>query len=285
MKIINLNPVFLKILKISLIPIFIGGSLVFMVSGSFLVPEHPSPIPQGMTLFEIFYTTLISVIFGMLVVFFIYFILIKRHKADHLVVAAIMSPIIFITTIFSGNTLLLILFKSATPNPFLYMIVSFLSIYLTILSFALIMTDILPNSLKNLFVIAYSSIFGTFLGISLPTFTMFFILLVLVIEDYLLISRMPPITYEDKIHDAYSYTQITYNNILIGAGDFVVYSVISSHTMLYFGLAIWLFVSLCLIIGIYISLRNLGKSKKYIPALPIPVGITLVLWVLLIFIT
>ena len=279
------NKIIYKIIEISLIPILIGGLIVYAISGSFLVPSHPTPIPPGMSLSELIISTIASVVLGVLVVFFMYLLINKRKKIENLVVATIMSPIIFITTVFLGNTLLLILFKGATPNPLFYMVVAFISIYFTLFSFAFILTDTLPYNLRNIFVIAYSSIFGTFLGISLPTITMVVILVVLILEDYLLLSKMPHIDRDDTKYDPYSYIRITLKSIVMGGGDFIVYSIVSSHTMLYFGVFLWLITVFLLIFGIWFSLKYLQKGNLYIPALPVPVGLSLILWVIFFIIT
>ncbi len=278
----NINKIFIVLSKFSLIPIIISGMLVFITSGSYLVPEHPSAIPSNMSLTELIITTLYSIILSGVVVLFMYLFLLKNKKSEHLIIAAIMSPIIFITTVFFGNTLLLILFKGATPNPFLYLIIAFLSIYLTALSFIFILTDMLPNSLRNIFVIGYSSIFGTFLGLSLPTISMVFILLVLVFEDLLMISKKPHVHRKNTSYDPYSYIRFAHDNFLIGAGDFIVYSIISSHTMLIFGLFVWILVFILLLAGLRLSLVFLSEEKTYVPVLPIPVTLSIIVWLILI---
>ncbi|MFX0108828.1 MAG: hypothetical protein ACFE7R_11120 [Candidatus Hodarchaeota archaeon] len=210
-----------------------------------------------------------------------YFIQRRGSRSRRFLVAMVVSPILTVVFFVLGQALLLILFKGASNNV-LPSIISFGSLAVFILSIVFIMMDAVPPLLKNGFVAFYGSIFGTFLGVSFVTSSMLVLMFSLIIEDYLL-SRYSPAAEAARMvsqvgSDPFDYTRIQSQNIAVGAGDFVAFSLIAAHSLLYFPIYVWITSIALALLGIIINSTILLKEGELLPAIPLPTLLAMFPW-------
>jgi len=182
------------------------------------------------------------------------------------IVVLLISPTIFILTIFFGQTILLAFFKN---NPSL--LLSFLTlftIYLSIFSAILILTDALSERVRNIILLFYGASLGAFLGFSIPTISTIFLLLAIGIEDYLIIGRF----LSNKAQEAFDsgihgYFGLAQKGFKIGIGDLVLCPVLITHSLTNYGVEICIATIILLLLGFSLNLI-LAQRKKDVQILP-----------------
>lgn len=265
---------------ISSLPLLVGSGLAHVVGGTSLIGET---IGNGdsFTPLELVLQAVVSTVVGSLVVISLFWILHRRGRgAKKLVVAFVVSPIIFFVSLFLGQAFLLVLFKGAqTPLEGFVMVVS---IGVSMVSIILVLIDAIPTAIRNVYVAFYGAVFGTFLAATLVTSTMFVLVFTIVAEDYLLTRYSPAVKSAQmagKIgEDPFDYTRIESENIVVGVGDFIAYSLISSHAFLFFPSFVWLSSMALSFLGIVINLTVVAEKGKILPAIPIPAILGMFPW-------
>jgi hypothetical protein len=134
--------------------------------------------------------------------------------------------------------------------------------------------------IRNSFMIFYSIIVSVFLALVLPSWTLIIILIGISIYDIYSVREGPikkviEITEERKDKDFVLNLTVSIGEWEIGIGDLVFYSLLVSHTVLYFGILPWIFSIIGLVIGLSITLVILIR-KKLLPGLPIALGIGMI---------
>ncbi|MHA1263840.1 MAG: hypothetical protein ACTSRS_01270 [Candidatus Helarchaeota archaeon] len=143
---------------------------------------------------------------------------------------------------------------------------------------------------KNVSLLLYGALIGTFLGIVLPTWTAFLLVGILSIYDIIAVFKGPIkkiIEMTEENEDINMPVEMTYTdrNWEIGLGDLAFYSMLSTHTLLLgfeldflveYGLLGALIPFLCtetgIILGAIITFRLLRK-REMLPGLPISIGL------------
>jgi len=142
--------------------------------------------------------------------------------------------------------------------------------------------DSVPPIMKNLFVIFYGSIFGTFLGIIFITASMFVLVLSVVFEDYYLTKRSPAsmdaLMTDIPGEDPFDYTRIQTKSATVGVGDYIAFSLISAHSLIFFPFHVWLMSMLLAVLGIIINVTIIARENEILPGIPLPAILALFPW-------
>jgi hypothetical protein len=151
------------------------------------------------------------------------------------------------------------------------------------MSFAFIMMDSVPTAMRNFFVAFYGSVFGTFLGIIFITASMFVLVLTVVFEDYFL-TRYSPATdlvMEPKAGaDPFDFTRIESDRAAVGVGDYIAFSLISAHSLIFFPLHVWAMSVLLALVGIVINITVFAREEEVLPGIPLPALLALFPWIM-----
>ena len=255
-----------------------------MIMGSDILREILSQNTQPYTIVDIIIQTVVSISLGTLVVFSLFYVIQRRGpSAKRTIVAFIVSPILTVSFFILSQTLLLILLKGAT-NSILPSILSVLTLGVLLMSFIFIMMDSVPSNLRNFFVAFYGSIFGTFLGIIFFTASMIVLVFSVTIEDYFLTKLSPAVDTALLIDtpgaDPFDYTRIQSNTSAIGVGDYIAFSLISAHSLLFFPLHVWIMSLILAILGIFVNVTVIARENEILPGIPLPAMLALFPWVI-----
>ncbi len=271
-----------QLIIISALPLIIGSFLAYGVLGSTYLGAIITE-SRNLTLPEIILQAITSTILSIFVVFTFYYGVARRGRgAQKIAVAFLVSPILFLVSLFISQSLFLILLVGSSDA--VQGMVMVISLAVTMLSVVLIMIDAIPPLLKNIFVAFYGSTFGTFLGITFVTGSMFVIIISLIVEDFFLTRFHPVIEQErmlDKIgQDPFDYTRIQSDSVAVGVGDFVAFSLIASHTIIYFPVYVWILTGIMMFLGMFINVTILAKEGEILPAIPLPALLAIIPWFL-----
>ena len=267
---------------LSSFPLLIGSALSWLIIDNSLVGETiASSTPY--TTEQLVIQAFVSTVLGTLVVLSLFWLMHKRGRGTRkFVVALVVSPILYFVSIFIGQAFLLILFKGST-GVFQGLIMVF-SLGVSMLSIALIVIDAIPPKLRNLFVAFYGSIFGIFLGVTLVTSTMFVLIVTLIVEDYLLTKyspAQPPPSLTGKVgEDPFDYTRIQSENIAIGVGDYIAFSLISAHAVAFMPMYVWVMSIALGLLGVFVNIAVIAKEGQILPAIPLPAFLAIFPWVI-----
>ncbi|MGY5858769.1 MAG: hypothetical protein RTU63_05330 [Candidatus Thorarchaeota archaeon] len=272
----------LSLIVISALPLLVGALLAGLLLDSALIGEVITNNSQPFTIEQILLQAVISTGLGTLIVFSLFYIIEKRGpETKRTIVAFVVSPILTASFFLLGQSLLLILFKGSTPS-LLPSILSIASIGILLMSFIFIIMDSVPPIMKNLFVVFYGSIFGTFLGVIFITASMFVLVISVVLEDYYLTKHAPAA--KDAAmsaapgDDPFDYTRIQSRGAAVGAGDYIAFSLISAHSLLFFPIHVWAMSVLLALVGIIINATIIAKENEILPGIPLPAILALFPW-------
>ena len=273
----------LELILISTIPLLIGAGLAALIITSGGLVYIISSNPQVFSLANIAIQAIVSTGLGTFVVATLFF-MIKRQgqRARRTIVAFVVSPVLTVSFFILGQSLLLIIIKGATQSAWLS-VLSIITLGVLLMSFAFIMMDSVPSYLKNFFVAFYGSVFGTFLGLIFLTASMFVLVLSVAIEDYFL-TRFSPVAESAYLIDTpgadpFDFTRIQSKTAAIGAGDYITFSLISAHSLLFFPYYVWIMSVLLVIVGIIINMVIVAREDEILPGIPLPAILGLFPWI------
>jgi hypothetical protein len=274
----------LSIILLSAFPLAIGTLLAVLVLGSSTIGEILIINTRPLSLESLIVQTIVSAGLGSLVVFSLFYAVEHRGPgAKRTIVAFVVSPILTASFFLLGQSLLFILFKGSSSTSIIPSLLSFASLGVLLMSFAFIMMDSVPPLLKNIFVAFYGSIFGTFLGIMAITASLFVLILIIIIEDYFL-TRYSPAAKAAMLtnipgDDPFDYTRIQTKNVAVGAGDYIVFSLIAAHSFIFFPIYVMAMSIVLALIGITINAIFIMKENQILPGIPLPAILALLPWV------
>jgi hypothetical protein len=179
-----------------------------------------------------------------------------------------------------GQSLVFILFKGADA---IASFLSFITLGVLLMSFVFIMMDSIPGYLRNFFVAFYGSVFGTFLGVISLTASMIVLVVSVVLEDYFLTRYSPTtdaITMVDTPGaDPFDYTRIQTQTAAVGVGDYIAFSLISAHSLLFFPVYVWIMSVVLAGLGILINVTIIARENEILPGIPLPALMALFPWI------
>ncbi|WEU39687.1 MAG: hypothetical protein OdinLCB4_004165 [Candidatus Odinarchaeum yellowstonii] len=126
------------------------------------------------------------------------------------------------------------------------------------------------STLRNIFIVLYSSIVSSFIGVVVPTLILIFIFIGLSLYDIYSVVK-GPIRKTIQISERKGLNlklYVSFGSWDIGVGDLVFYSILVAHTLLFYGLVMWLASMISLSVGLLLTFLVLNK-KEIIPGLPI----------------
>ncbi|MGY5871202.1 MAG: hypothetical protein RTV72_03065 [Candidatus Thorarchaeota archaeon] len=274
----------LGLIAVSALPLLIGALLVGLLLDSAIIGDVVSNNNRFYTIEEIIIQAGVSTGLGTLIVFSLFHIIEKRGPgAKRTIVAFVVSPILTTSFFLLGQSLLLILFKGTTPS-LLPSILSMATLGVLLMSFIFIIMDSVPPIMKNLFVVFYGSVFGTFLGLIFITASMFVLVISVVLEDYYLTKHAPAaadaVLIDTPGDDPFDYARIQSKSAAVGVGDYIAFSLISAHSLLFFPIHVWAMSVLLALVGIIINVTIIAKENEALPGIPLPAILALVPWVI-----
>jgi hypothetical protein len=255
----------------TLFSIIIAGGLSVILRSNPAVLFRIEPF-QGSGLLKDTVNALVFVGLGSLLLVIIY-VLYERTGVfvRRVMMSVLIVPTIFILTVFFGQTILLAFFKN-NPN-LLFSFLTLFTIYLSTFSAILILTDSLPEKAKNMILLFYGSSLGVFLGFSLPTVSIIFLLLALGIEDYLIIgvllSDKAKENFENGIHGYFGLTEKGY---MLGIGDLILCPILTAHSLTRFGIELSVATIVLLLLGVVFNLfiAQRKEGRQIFPGLLVP---------------
>ncbi|MHA1907908.1 MAG: hypothetical protein ACW98Y_11480 [Candidatus Thorarchaeota archaeon] len=263
------------------LPLLLGSGFALLVLDSSIIGDLLGTA-QTYSILELLIQALLSTALGTLIVLAMFYTVQRRgNTAKKMMIAFVVSPILYFVFLFLGEAFLLILFKGSAG--FLQGLISMLSLGIAMLSLVMILMDAIPNSIKNLFVAFYGSIFGIFLGIIMVSSTMFVLLISLIAEDFLL-TRFSPVAQEVSMtgkvgDDPFDYSRIKTQSASVGVGDYVAFSLLSAHAVVYFPIHVWLLSLLLAFVGICINVLVLAREEEILPGIPVPALLGIIPWI------
>ena len=272
----------LSLILISALPLFVGALLAGMLLDSALVGEVLQNNSRFYTIEEIILQAGVSIGLGTLIVFSLFYIIQKRGPSTkRTIVAFVVSPILTASFFILGQSLFLLLFKGSPPS-LLPSLLSIASLGVLLMSFIFIIMDSVPPVMKNLFVVFYGSVFGTFLGVIFITASMFVLVISVVIEDYYLTKYSPAaeevMMIDTPGDDPFDYARIQSRGAAVGVGDYIAFSLISAHSLLFFPIHVWAMSMLLAVVGIIINATIIAKENEVLPGIPLPAILALFPW-------
>jgi len=271
----------LSLIVLAALPLAVGALLAGLILDSALVGDVLLNNSRDYSIVDILIQAGVSTGLGTLVVLSLFYVIEKRGPGTkRTIVALVVSPILTASFFILGQSLLLILFKGTTPS-LVPSILSLATLGVLLMSFIFILMDSVPPLMKNLFVIFYGSIFGTFLGIIFITASMFILVISVVLEDYYLTKRAPAA--KDALIDApgedpFDYARIQSKGATVGVGDYIAFSLISAHSLIFFPFHVWLMSMFLAILGIIINATIIAKENEILPGIPLPAILALFPW-------
>ncbi|MCK5150560.1 MAG: hypothetical protein KAQ65_01915 [Candidatus Thorarchaeota archaeon] len=269
------------LIALSGFPLLLGSGFALLVLDSSIIGDLLGTA-QSYSVLELVIQALLSTALGTLIVLAMFYSMQRRgNTAKKMMIAFVVSPILYFVFLFLGEAFLLILFKGSTGV--FQGIISMLSLGIAMISLAMILMDAIPNSLKNLFVAFYGSIFGIFLGIIMVSSTMFVLLVSLIAEDFLL-TRFSPVAQEVSMtgrvgEDPFDYSRIKSESASVGVGDYIAFSLLSAHAVAYFPFHVWVMSLVLALVGICINVLVVAREGKLLPGIPIPALLGIIPWI------
>jgi presenilin-like A22 family membrane protease len=124
---------------------------------------------------------------------------------------------------------------------------------------------------------AIGSLIGTFLAFTIPLLSATILLLALVIYDILSVYKGPIGKLSENIHlSEFTGAAFTFEDVTIGMGDVVFYSMLVSMALKNFGISIYVVSSIGVLLGAYLGMRMLEK-RDFFPGLPLAILIGLIM--------
>ncbi len=229
-------------------------------------------IPEtGVDIISSLFYTGIFVIIALISGFLIYYLIEKEKKTilKYFLGFSISFVIIVILPIYSSMILSYLNLDSLTSmTVFISSIIA--AIVVGYISAYTVLSDTASSTLRNIFLILYSSLVSSFLAVVMPTLILIFIFIGLSLYDIYSVMK-GPIRKTIQLSESKGLSiklYVSFRSWDIGVGDLVFYSILVAHTLLFYGLVIWLASIISLSIGLLFTFIVLNE-KEIIPGLPI----------------
>jgi len=197
-----------------------------------------------------------------------------QHGSETLhrvIIAAFISPLFFILTVFMGQAIFLVLLFQGLTNLHLSLI-ALASIMFSSFAIVFIFSDALGVMGRNVLFTLYGIILGVFIATNFTWVISLALLVILAVQDTIFAMKLgPTIIGADPHRHARSAFTFVVGPLIIGVGDLIVYAALVAYTLRYIG---WTFAALTFIavlIGCLINTQIVVKRpNQVIPGLPIP---------------
>jgi presenilin-like A22 family membrane protease len=197
----------------------------------------------------------------------IIYLIVKRRRLSILKYALRFSLIL--STFLLTNWYISKIFQISSTELFFDTFSFMISICLTILVWFTVYRR--KGTIQVLTIGAIGSLIGTFLAFSIPLLSATILLLALVIYDILSVYKGPIGKLSENIHlSEFTGAAFTFEDVTIGMGDVVFYSMLVSMAFKNFGISIYVISSIGVLFGAYWGLLMLRK-RDFFPGLPLAI--------------
>ena len=144
---------------------------------------------------------------------------------------------------------------------------------------AAIVTYLTFSSIKvarEIIVLLVGGSLGAFLGLTIPTLSAIFILLLLAVYDIIAVYYGPVGKIASHGLENLPGISFSFRDVHVGLGDLTFYSMLISHALIYFGEKACIFSVVGVLLGSFLAFKLLEKRGMF-PGLPIPIVLGLVL--------
>lgn len=234
--------------------------------------------PPLTNLYETIIALLVIALVGGVATFVTFQVFQRGSETLHrIIIAAFISPLFFILTVFIGQAIFLVLLFQGLTNLHLS-IIALGSIMFSAFSMVFIFTDALGMMGRNVLFTIYGIILGVFIATNFTWVISMALLIILAIQDTIFAIRLGPTIVEaDPQRHARAAFTFVVGPLIIGVGDLIVYAALVSYALRYIG---WTFAAVTLfavLIGCLINTQIVVKRpNQVIPGLPIPLICALV---------
>jgi hypothetical protein len=197
-----------------------------------------------------------------------------KGAAANVIAALTLIPFLIVFIVFFGETLVLALFHQ-TSGP----IEAFLemgSIYLSVFSVMILMTQSSTSATKNIVFILYGGIIGGFAGLIVPEIPLIVMLTVISFFDWAMLrkSRLAIIIKQEKFRKGNLKLYYESEDIEMGIGEFITYSMLPANALFYFDPLTYFTVMTLLFVGCVVNFAVLSRTRL-LAGIPIPILLTL----------
>lgn len=197
-----------------------------------------------------------------------------KGTVANVVVAFALIPFFLVFIVFFGETLVLALFHQFSGP--VQAVLSLASIYLSIFSVVLLMTQTSEGATRNMVFILYGGIIGGFAGLIVPTVPLILMLAVISVYDLIMVreSRLSAIIQEDRLRKGTLKLYYESNDIEMGIGEFISYSMLPAHSIFYYDPLTYFIVVSLVLVGCTLNFAILSRTRL-MAGIPVPVLIAL----------
>ena len=78
--------------------------------------------------------------------------------------------------------------------------------------------------------------------------------------------------------DPFDYARIQSKGAAVGVGDYIAFSLISAHSLIFFPFHVWAMSMLLAVVGITINATIIAKENEILPGIPLPAILALFPW-------
>ncbi|MFW9832171.1 MAG: hypothetical protein ACFFD8_10400 [Candidatus Thorarchaeota archaeon] len=239
---------------------------------------YPGLFPPITNLFESLIILLVVGTVGGAATFITYIVFQRGSETLHrILIAAFISPLFFILTVFIGQAIFLLLLFQGLNNLHLSLL-ALASIMFSAFAIVFIFSDAIGITGRNVLFAGYGIILGVFLAVNFTWLISLAILIILAIQDTFFAMRLGPTIVEadPKQHARSAFTFVV-GPLVIGVGDLIVYASLVAYALRYFGWLLVAFTLIAIIIGCLINTQIVTKyPNQAIPGLPIPLICSLI---------
>ncbi|MFX1508680.1 MAG: hypothetical protein ACFFBR_00100 [Promethearchaeota archaeon] len=228
--------------------------------------------PPLTNLYETIIALLVIALVGGVATFATFLVFQRGSETLHrIIIAAFISPLFFILTVFIGQAIFLVLLFQGLTNLHLSMI-ALASIMFSAFSMVFIFTDALGMMGRNVLFTIYGIILGVFIATNFTWVISMALLVILAIQDTIFAIRLgPTIVDADPQRHARAAFTFVIGPLIIGVGDLIVYAALVSYALRYVGWTFAILTFAAVLTGCLINTQIVVKRpNQVIPGLPIP---------------
>ena len=202
--------------------------------------------------------------------YFMYFLLKKKfHFGIRLLIGIAILVVTFMLSILYLDSFLVIV--NLEISPWLLLVISAITT-----GVAVYLTFSRVKIAHDIVVLLVGGGLGAFLGLTIPTLSAIFILLLLAVYDVIAVYYGPVGKIASHGLEKLPGISLSFKDVHVGLGDLTFYSMLVSHALIYFGEKACIFSAVGVLLGSFVAFKLLEKRGMF-PGLPVPImlGLTL----------
>ena len=202
--------------------------------------------------------------------YFMYFLLKKKfHFGIRLLIGIAILIVTFMLSILYLDSFLVII--NLEISPWLLLVASAITT-----GVAVYLTFSRVKIAHDIVVLLVGGGLGAFLGLTIPTLSAIFILLLLAVYDVIAVYYGPVGKIASHGLEKLPGISLSFKDVHVGLGDLTFYSMLVSHALIYVGEKACIFSAVGVLLGSFVAFKLLEKRGMF-PGLPVPIGLGLAL--------